>query len=349
MLIREHVPLAPLTTLGVGGPARYFAEARTEEEVTEAVEFARSRDLPLFVLGGGSNVVIADAGFAGLALKIAISDFAVSTAPHGMVTFVTGAGYDWDALVKKTVEADCAGLECLSGIPGTVGGTPVQNVGAYGQEVSETIQEVRVLDLQSMELKTLSKADCGFAYRSTIFNTSERGRYIILRVSFALQQGGQPTLRYADLQQFFVGRSTEPTLPEVRDAVREIRRRKAMLIIPGDDDSHSVGSFFKNPIVAQSRFQQLSADLASRGVELPNYPAGDGLRKLSAACLVEHAGFTKGHVEGHAGISRRHTLAIINRGGATAAEIIALKDEIQARVMEKFGIALEPEPVFVGF
>ncbi len=190
MLIREHVPLAPLTTLGVGGPARYFAEARTEEEVTEAVEFARSRDLPLFVLGGGSNVVIADAGFAGLALKIAISDFAVSTAPHGMVTFVTGAGYEWDALVKKTVEADCAGLECLSGIPGTVGGTPVQNVGAYGQEVSETIQEVRVLDLQSMELKTLSKADCGFAYRSTIFNTSERGRYIILRVSFALRQGG---------------------------------------------------------------------------------------------------------------------------------------------------------------
>jgi UDP-N-acetylmuramate dehydrogenase len=349
MLIRDHVPLAPLTTLGVGGPARYFAEAPTEADVVEAVEFARSRELPLFVLGGGSNVVIADTGFAGLVLKIAINDFAVSTASHGMVTFVIGAGYEWDELVKKTVEADCAGLECLSGIPGTVGGTPVQNVGAYGQEVSETMQEVRVLDLQSMEVKTLSNADCGFAYRSSIFNTTERGRYIILHVSFALRQGGKPTVRYADLQQFFAGRSTEPTLPDVRDAVREIRRRKAMLIIPGDEDSHSVGSFFKNPIVPHTFFEQLSARLLSAGLQLPNYAAADGYRKLPAAWLVEHAGFTKGYVKGHTGISRRHALAIINRGGANAAEIIDLRNEIQAHVMEKFDIALEPEPVFVGF
>ena len=349
MPIHEQVPLAPLTTLGVGGPARYFAEARSEEDVAEAVEFARSRQLPLFVLGGGSNVVIADTGYAGLVLKVEINEVSRISGSHGQVIFVTGAGHDWDTLVKETVEAGCAGLECLSGIPGTVGGTPVQNVGAYGQEVSETILEVRALDLKSMEVKTLSNAECGFSYRSSTFNTTERGRYVIVRVSFALRQGGQPTLRYADLEQSFAGRSTEPTLAEVRDSVREIRRRKAMLIVPGDEDSHSVGSFFKNPIVPQLRFEDLSADLAGSGAKLPSYPAGDGSRKLPAAWLVEHAGFAKGYVKGHAGISRKHALAIINRGGAATSEIIALKDEIQAGVIEKFGIALEPEPVFVGF
>lgn len=349
MLMRENVDLAQRTTLGVGGPARYFAEAATEADVIEAVDFARSRDLPLFVLGGGSNVVIADAGFSGLVLKIAITDLAHSVAPQGLVTFVTGAGFDWDSLVEQTVEADCAGLECLSGIPGTVGGTPVQNVGAYGQEVFETIREVQVLDLQSMQMKTLSNAECGFGYRSSIFNTTERGRYIILRVAFSLRQGGKPALRYADLQQHFAGRSADPTLAEVRDAVREIRRRKAMLIVPGDEDSHSVGSFFKNPVVPQQAFEKLSASLSPSGLDLPSYPAGDGLRKLPAAWLVEHAGFTRGYIKGAAGISRKHTLAIINRGGATAGEITALSDEIQARVRKRFGIVLEQEPVLVGF
>ena len=349
MLIREHIPLAPLTTLGVGGPARFFAEAGTEEEVREAVEFARSRELPLFVLGGGSNVVFADEGFAGLVLRIAINDVSQASGSQSQAIFVASAGHDWDELVARTVEAGCAGLECLSGIPGTVGGTPVQNVGAYGQEVSGTIQNVRVLDVHSMKTQTFSNADCSFTYRSSIFNITERGRYIILRVSFALQRDGKPTLRYADLQQFFAGHSTEPTLAEVRDAVREIRRRKAMLIVPGDEDSHSVGSFFKNPIVARGAFESLSAKVSAAGLELPSFPVRDGFRKLPAAWLVEHTGFTKGYVKGHAGISRKHALAIINRGGATAAEIIALRDEIQARVMQRFGIALEPEPVFVGF
>src|SRR5579883_1889337 len=175
MLIREDVPLAPLTTLGVGGPARYFTEARSEAEVLEAVDFARRRGLPLFVLGGGSNVLVADSGFAGLVLKIAIADVASRQAPEGSVIFVAGAGCEWDGLVQQTVDAGCAGLECLSGIPGTVGATPVQNVGAYGQEVSQTIQEVRVLDLRSREIKTFSNSDCGFGYRSSIFNTAARG------------------------------------------------------------------------------------------------------------------------------------------------------------------------------
>jgi UDP-N-acetylmuramate dehydrogenase len=349
MLIRENVPLAPLTTLGVGGPARYFAEARTEAEVVQVVELARARGLPLFVLGGGSNIVVADAGFAGLVLKVAITSVSQCETTSGNVIFTSGAGVDWDTLVERTVAANCVGLECLSGIPGTVGATPVQNVGAYGQEVSETILEVRALDLQSMQTKTLANAECGFAYRSSIFNTTERGRYIILGVSFAVRQDGKPSLHYADLQQFFSGRSSGPTLSEVRDGVCEIRQRKAMLIVPGDEDSHSVGSFFKNPIVPRAIFEELSVRLASSGLHIPSYPAADGFRKLPAAWLVEQVGFAKGYHKGSAGISQKHALAIINRGGATAAEIVALKDEIQARVMDAFGIKLDPEPVFVGF
>src|SRR5271166_1537786 len=348
MLIREQVPLAPLTTLGVGGPARSFVEARSEAEVIEAVEFVRSRELPLFVLGGGSNLVVADAGFSGLVLKIGITDSWYSATPHGIVLFKAGAGVDWDALVARTVDANCAGLECLSGIPGTVGGTPVQNVGAYGQEVSETIFAIRALDLQSLQVKTLKNTECGFAYRSSIFNTTKRNCYIILEVSFALREGSKPNIRYADLQKFFAEHAAEPTLTEVRAAVREIRHRKAMLIVPGDDDARSAGSFFKNPVVPQSFFEELATRLESRGLKLPGYPAADG-RKLPAAWLVEHAGLAKGYAKGAAGISRKHSLAIVNRGGATAAEIIALKDEIQARVSAEFGVQLQPEPVFVGF
>jgi len=349
MLVREQVPLAPLTTLGVGGPARYFVEARSEAEVVEAVEFARARELPLFVLGGGSNLVVADAGFPGLVLKIGITDSWYSATPQGIVVYTAGAGMDWDPLVALTVDANCAGLECLSGIPGTVGGTPVQNIGAYGQEVAETIRDVRALDLHSMEIRTLSNAECGFAYRSSLFNTTERGRYIILEVSFALREGAAPSIRYADLEKFFAGHSGQPSLAEVRAAVREIRHRKAMLIVPGDEDARSAGSFFKNPVVAQALFEELATRVESRGLQLPSYSAADGFRKLPAAWLVEHAGFPKGYTKGAAGISRKHALAIINRGGAKAAEIIALKDEIQGRVFEEFGIELAPEPVFLGF
>jgi UDP-N-acetylmuramate dehydrogenase len=349
MLIREQVPLAPLTTLCVGGPARYFVEAGSESEVIEAVEFARSRQLPLFILGGGSNLVVADSGFPGLVLKIGINDLSHAAASGGNVIFTAGAGMDWDALVAHTIEANCGGLECLSGIPGTVGGTPVQNVGAYGQEVSETICEVRTFDLRSIESRAISNSECGFAYRSSIFNTNERDRFVILQVSFALREGAKPSTHYADLQKFFAGHSGESTLAEVRAAVRQIRHRKAMLIVPGDDDARSAGSFFKNPVVPQSFFEELTTRLEPRGLQVPSYPAGDGFRKLPAAWLVEQAGFAKGYTKGSAGISCKHALAIINRGGATAAEIIALKDEIQARVFGEFGIQLAPEPVFVGF
>jgi UDP-N-acetylmuramate dehydrogenase len=348
MIVREHVPLAPFTTLGVGGPARFFVEAHIESDVREAVRFARERDLPLFVLGGGSNLLVADAGFDGVVVKIALlGTDRVDDGNHAI--FTLAAGEDWDAFVARTVEEDCAGIECLSGIPGSVGGTPVQNVGAYGQDVSETIRTVVVFDRQSMEKKIFSKQECGFAYRTSVFNTAERDRNIILQVAFGLRRGGEPAIRYADLQKKFADLVGTPTLAQVRDAVREIRRSKAMLIVPGDDDARSAGSFFKNPVVPLRQFEELDSMLRSRGLALPNFPAENGFRKLSAAWLVEQAGFTKGYTRGAAGISRRHALAIVNRGGATAAEIVALKDGIQARVRSEFGIELQAEPVFLGF
>jgi UDP-N-acetylmuramate dehydrogenase len=349
MILREQVPLAPLTTLGVGGPARYFAEAFTESDAREAIQHAKSLNAPLFVLGGGSNLLVADRGFDGLVLKIALREIEQTTGEDDIVIYSVAAGEPWDEFVARAVAQNCAGIECLSGIPGSIGATPVQNVGAYGQEVSETIREVVTLDRHSLQLKTFTNEECGFGYRSSIFNTTQRDRYIILRATFSLRHGGKPTIRYADLQKAFADAAPDPTLQEVRAAVLEIRHRKAMLIVPGDDDARSAGSFFKNPIVPQHQHNELHTKLRARGLELPSYTAGEGLRKLPAAWLVEHAGFAKGYSLGAAGISRRHTLAIVNRGGATAAEIVALKDEIQSRVFSEFGIQLQPEPVFLGF
>ena len=348
MTVQQQVPLAPLTTLGVGGPARYFAQAATPAEVSQAVDYARAANLPLFVLGGGSNLVVSDAGFPGLVLKIAIHGIGRS-GQDGEAIFEAGAGEEWDSFVARTVDSGCAGLECLSGIPGTVGGTPVQNVGAYGQEVSQSITEVLALNLRDGQIRSLCNPACDFAYRSSIFNTTERGRYIVLRVTYALRPGGDPFLEYRDLKNYFVGGSARPTLSEARQAVREIRRGKAMLIVPGDEDCRSAGSFFKNPVLPADQYAQVRQRAAAMGSELPSYPAPGQSFKVPAAWLVEHAGFSRGYARGPVGISRRHALAIVNRGGAKAADIVALKNDIQTAVEERFGIRLVPEPVFVGF
>jgi UDP-N-acetylmuramate dehydrogenase len=339
----ENVALAPLTTLGVGGPARFFTEAESEDDVREAIGFAEERDLPLFVLGGGSNLVVADAGFDGLVLKIAIRGVE-SWHQQEKRIFAAGAGEAWDSLVASAVEQDCAGLECLSGIPGSVGGTPVQNVGGYGQDVSKTIVEVVALDQHSCDVGTFTNEQCGFGYRTSIFNTSERGRWIILRVTYALSPNGEPLIEYADLKRYFKEWNANPTLRETREAVREIRRSKAMLLVDGDEDARSAGSFFKNPVISSADYERLAS-----GFQAPKYPAIDGHVKVPAAWLVEHAGFAKGLSRGNVGISRKHALAIVNRGGAMAADVIGLKNEIQDAVEAKFGIRLQPEPVFVGF
>jgi UDP-N-acetylmuramate dehydrogenase len=346
--IQENVPLAPLTTLGVGGSARFFAQAESEQEVEEAVAFAQTRNLRLFVLGGGSNLVISDRGWNGLVLQIGIQGIHKRSA-EGKTVFDVGAGVNWDEFVAHAVSLNCAGIECLSGIPGNVGGTPVQNVGAYGQEVSETIISVVAFDLAENRVCELTGTECSFSYRISIFNTSQRGRHIILRVRYALVPEGQPALRYADLQKYFADRNGAPTLAETRDAVREIRASKGMLISPGDPDSRSAGSFFKNPVVSASQQEDLTRRAAKRNLQIPSYPALSQQRKISAAWLVENSGFAKGYERGKAGISSKHALAIVNRGGATAADIIALRDEIQARVEQTWGIRLETEPVFVGF
>jgi UDP-N-acetylmuramate dehydrogenase len=346
----ENIPLAPLTTFKIGGPARYFVEASTIVELQEAVTFANSRSLPLFVLGGGSNLLVADEGWPGLVLKIAIQGIEQRSGhdEDGKVLFDAGAGESWDKFVSRAVMARCAGVECLSGIPGSVGGTPVQNVGAYGQEVSETIASVQVLDLKDGQVRELCNEACGFGYRSSIFNTSERGRFIVLRITYALTPGGSPRIAYADLKRHFEGRETSPDLAETREAVRHIRALKGMLIVPGDPDSQSAGSFFKNPVLTEDQHEALRQRAVARGLTLPSYPALETRKKVSAAWLVERSGFARGFGSGQVGISSKHALAIVNRGGATAADVIAFEQQIQQRVEEIWGVHLEPEPVMVG-
>ena len=348
MLIQENVPLAPLTTLKVGGPARYFIHAHTIAEVSDAISLARSRNLVMFVLGGGSNLVVSDAGWPGLVLKVAIPGIEERSQGDKSL-FEVGAGEEWDKVVAYAVSRNCAGIECLSGIPGSVGGTPVQNVGAYGQEVAETIESVLALDLKDGQVHELCNEACSFKYRTSIFNTSERGRYIILRVTYALTPGGEPAILYADLKKYFEGWTTQPSLTDTREAVRQIRATKAMLIAPGDEDCGSAGSFFKNPVVSDEQHADLSRRAKGKGLQIPSYPALQAQRKISAAWLVEHSGFSKGYGNDRVGISRKHALAIVNRGDATAADIVALKEEIQAGVERLWGFRLETEPVFVGF
>jgi UDP-N-acetylmuramate dehydrogenase len=342
--IQDRV-LAPYTTFRIGGRACWFAEATTEEDLAAGVSFARERELPLFVLGGGSNLLVSDQGYAGLILHVALRG--MTREEDGDKTiFSVAAGEEWDAFVAEAVAEGCAGLECLSGIPGTVGGTPVQNVGAYGQEVSDTITAVRALDRQRSRFVTLTNAECGFAYRSSIFNTTDRERYIVSRVDYSLVSEGTSRITYEELQRHFGDRA--PTLAEVRAAVRSIRARKGMLILPNDPDSLSAGSFFKNPIVSSTALAHIANVLNIEQQSIPRYRVGGNSVKLSAAWLLEQAGFHKGFGMGRAAISTRHTLALINRDGATAKEVIALGNWIKETVSARFGVLLEREPVWVG-
>jgi len=351
--IRENVPLAPYTTLEIGGPARFLVEADSEEKIEQALDFSRSRSCPLFVLGGGSNIVVADSGFPGLALKISLRGIqAVDDEDRGRIE--AGAGEGWDAFVQHCVSRELAGLECLSGIPGTVGGAPIQNIGAYGEEAGEVILSIRVFDRETLRVNELSNAACRFSYRSSIFSTTHENRYIILKAAFALRPYGPARIHYKDLQQCFWGRTHNPSLGEVREAVLQIRKAKAMVVSKDDPDSKSVGSFFKNPVLSPEEainiedLARAAAGLAdSEGI--PRFPAPEGKVKLPAAWFVEHAGFHKGYQYGNAGISSKHALAIINRGGATAQDIVDLMHRIQSRVRDLFGIELKPEPVLIGF
>jgi UDP-N-acetylmuramate dehydrogenase len=344
-VIRENVRLAPYTTLKIGGVARYFADIDREAQLQEALQFAEQHHLPVFVLGGGSNVLIADAGFAGLVLHIVNQGVTFHKARKDAALVTAAAGEDWDKFVQQCVARDLAGVECLSGIPGYVGGTPIQNVGAYGQEVSETIVAVRVFDRDTKRIVEMTTADCQFSYRASIFNTTARDRYIVLGVTYKLKPHGAPALRYPDLQKHFAARAEPPTLQEVRDAVLKVRASKGMVIVPSDPDCQSAGSFFKNPIVTLEQFAQVEAAAAE---PVPHFAAAYGQVKIPAAWLIEQAGFAKGYERGRVGISSKHTLALINRNQATANELLAFVTLIQTQVQERFGINLVPEPVLIG-
>ena len=347
MLLEENKPLAPLTTLGIGGPARWFAEAYTESDIAEAAAWAREKGIALFVLGGGSNLVVADPGFEGLVLRIRLGG--MQTSRHGdSICLQAAAGEEWDRCVDRSLHEDCAGLECLAGIPGTVGGTPVQNVGAYGQEVATTIIRVRAFDLETQDFVEFTNGQCAFAYRRSRFNTVDRGRYVVSCVDYRLKPHGVPNLRYADLQKAFP-QGSNPTVAAVAKAVRRIRQSKGMLLVDGDPDCRSAGSFFKNPIVARERVADIAAQA---GNPPPCFPAGgsdDRVVKLSAAWLIEQSGFSKGYARGSVGLSSRHTLALVNRGDATAGQVLAFAKEIAAAVEARFAIRLEMEPELLGF
>jgi UDP-N-acetylmuramate dehydrogenase len=350
---RENVPLAPFTTLGVGGPARFYVRVDDAPALAGALDWADRRGVPVLVLGGGSNLVLSDDGHPGLVVHLAMRG--VAARPSGDAMDVTAAaGEQWDPLVAFAADKGWAGIECLSGIPGLVGATPIQNVGAYGQDVSETIVAVEAIDLRSRARATFDNAACRFGYRMSRFKAEDRGRYVVIGVTYRLRPGGPPALKYAELSRHFAERGTAaPSLAETRQAVIEVRRRKSMVLDPADPNARSVGSFFMNPVIAAGEFDGLAARIIADGVaasaeEIPHYPGGPGRVKLSAAWLIEHAGFHRGYRRGPVGLSGKHTLAIVNLGGATAADVVALAREVRDGVRDRFGIALHPEPVFVG-
>ena len=344
------ISLADLTTLRLGGPAAELVPARSTEELVAAVRAADAAGKALLVLAGGSNVVVADAGWGGVVVHVLTRG--IEFREQGDTVRVRAhAGEPWDPFVATCVSDGLAGLECLSGIPGSVGATPIQNVGAYGQEVADAIHSVRVLDRDSGETVDLPRSECGFAYRSSRFRGSRR--WVILEVEFELLRSrGSLPIRYAELARA-LGVEPGATAPveAVREQVLALRRRKGMVVDAEDSDSVSAGSFFTNPILAPAEFEALVHRVAERlGPEArpPGYPEPDGRVKPSAAWLIERAGFARGYGEGPAGISAKHTLALVNRGGATTAQLLRVAREIVAGVDEAFGVRLEPEPIFVG-
>jgi UDP-N-acetylmuramate dehydrogenase len=342
---REAVPLAGLTTIGVGGPARWFVTATCEADVRASHLWCRNRGVPLWVLGGGSNVVLSDAGFDGLVLQVAIGGLRMAAAGDRLVADA-GAGESWDAVVERLVADGWAGAECLSGIPGTAGGTPIQNVGAYGQEVASIVDTVQAFDGDTGEMVEIDSGQCAFSYRHSRFKGEDAGRFVICGVRFRLTRR-PPTLSYPDVQRWLAEQKVvSPTTADVRGAVLAIRRSKGMVTGTGDPDAYSVGSFFMNPVVAIDERERLAAQT---GQDVPARPIGDGRVRVPAAWLIERAGWGRGDADGPVGISTKHPLAIVNRGGARASDIVRFAARVKRQVADRLGVWLLPEPVFVGF
>jgi len=347
---RSELALSHLTTLGLGGPARRLLEAHTAQDLVEAVAAADQAREPVLVIGGGSNLVIADDGFPGTVVRVLTRGISARTSGE-RVELSIQAGEPWDELVTRCVSEGLAGIESLAGIPGATGATPIQNVGAYGQQVAETIVSVRVYDREAREVNELPARQCGFAYRSSRFRGS--ARHLVLGVTFSLERSalGRP-LRYLELARALdLAPGARPPLASVRQAVLTLRRRKGMVIDPADPDSRSAGSFFVNPILSSEELAELERRAAERlddDQQPPAWAEADGRVKTSAAWLIERAGFGRGYGAGAVGISSKHTLALVNRGGASTAELLALAREVRDGVRGAFGVTLQPEPTLVG-
>jgi UDP-N-acetylmuramate dehydrogenase len=345
--IRQDHPLSALTTFKIGGPARYFAEVYHEHQILEALAFARDHCLDLFVLGGGSNLLVSDEGFPGLVIHNRISGLE-SSMRDGNVIVAAGSGHDWDNFASFCTDHGWQGVECLSGIPGTVGASPVQNIGAYGQSAENVVEEVRAIDINTGAIVIFSNTECNFGYRKSTFNTDSSGRHIITRVSFRLAASGASLTTHHDLQQYFLGKK-DISPSQMRTAVLDIRSRKGLLILDGYEHLNSAGSFFKNPLVPAAQFPYVERAVQNSGGCVNwRWPQATGEVKVSAACLIQAAGFQRGYRRGNVGLSPRHTLVLVNYGGATAGEVLAFSKEVQERVTEKFGILLRPEVQFVG-
>lgn len=353
--LKSDIPIAEYTTIGLGGKAKYFISCQTVDEIRSAIEFGERENLRIEILGGGSNVIFPDEGFDGLVIKIDSKGISLD-ADERCTRVSASAGEVWDDLVKMCVEKNIAGVECLSGIPGSVGATPIQNVGAYGQEVQDTIVCVKAMNRKSLEIVELNNGRCEFGYRKSRFKSKDKDRFVIVEVCYKLQNDGEPLIRYDELLDYIKSKKKETeeriqekgkiTLSIVRDAVLALRRRKSMLIDPADPNSRSVGSFFVNPVLSEVEHSSFKERLSLIGIKrAPFYKDPHGV-KIPAAWLVENAGFSKGFRKNGVGISSNHSLALVNFSG-TRKEILSLASEIEDAVFEKFGIRLQKEAVVI--
>ena len=346
--LQRDLPLAPRTTLGLGGPARFLVEVRDDAELVEALAWAEAEGQRVAVIGGGSNLVVSDAGWDGLVIAMASRGVETLDDAGGRVHLRVQAGEPWDALVARVVDEDLAGIECLAGIPGQVGATPIQNVGAYGQEVSSVLTRVHAYDREAKRFVTIEAADCAFGYRDSRFKRAPEGQ-VVTSVELVLHRGGRPTIAYAELEKKLGERAGSATLAEVRQTVIALRRAKSMVLDPRDPDTRSAGSFFTNPIVDDRTRDEVLARAKARGLaRVPTYAQPDGRTKLAAGWLIEQAGVTKGLRRGAVGISSQHALALVHHGGGTTRELLALADDVVARVRDAWGVTLEREPVLLG-
>jgi UDP-N-acetylmuramate dehydrogenase len=353
MVIQENIELAGFTTIHLGGPAKYFCSCSSIKEISDAMEHARENNLRVHILGGGSNTIFSDKGFDGLVIKIGLKGISVTEDQDHILVSAQG-GEDWDPFVAYCVEKGYGGLECLSGIPGSVGATPIQNVGAYGQEVKDTIVRVRLLERSILRESEMSNAECIFSYRHSRFKHRDQGKYIVTEVTFRLNKNGKPTINYPEVKNAIASAVPLSSLADghesllaVRNVVLSLRRKKSMVIDPGDVNTRSVGSFFVNPVVTRPEFERIDDQwkIDGDGTAVPVFEAGEKY-KIPAAWLIERSGFRKGMTKNGAGISEHHSLALVNRGG-TAEALLALAEEIRNGVERRFSIRLEMEPIIV--